>query len=584
MDILLKEYIENIQLSKNDDENIIQINKFINYIKNINITDDICVELMSYENINELIEIIINNNIKITNKNINKLIKHYCHNLEYETKEIFETTNEIDGYEQYIKEIKQYKLLTSAETKELCKKIKENNDEKDKEKLINSNLRLVVYIANKFVNRGIGIKDLIQEGNIGLIKAADTYDCEKGFEFSTYAACCIKNSIRVCIRNTNRNIRIPSYMIDKLNNYCKQKKELEKEFGRNLTITELSECLSMTIGEINQYEQLLNDTISLNTIDTDNEKKELEDYIASDEESIENQIDKKELKELLEQIMKKILTPREISVLNKRFGLENEKQYTLRELGEMYSVSGERIRSIQEKALKKLRKCNEIEDLLIYLENPNTKNKKIKKYNTDISTINEKYIFSDEYKEILRFKKENLLKFKKEEILKKEQEEITRIYQNKTENKEENKNKKIKTSIYRLLNMYTKKQVDNAIEKLSDRDKKIIKIKYDDNQYYSDEYNSEISYYFYHTVLKNLKQNLINEKISYDKRIEIYQKIDNLILLTRYSKYVNVLSYKEKISILLKLNMIDEIYISKEEINEIINNIEKETKNKQRKK
>ena len=392
MNTLIKNYIKNINISINDNQNINTLKIFLTYIKNQDIVIDETLydELIRIEEIVELLEKTIKSNITINDSEVKRIIDYYCKNIEYQyLKEEYEYSCEVDGFKQYIKDISKYKLLTQEETIELFKNIKINNDETAKEKLVLSNLRLVVTIAKRYYGKGIELLDLIQEGNKALIKAVENFNYDKGYRFSTYAFCCVEDKIKTAIRTQNRNIRIPLYMLDKINNYKTQKQKLIQSYGRNLNIEELSEYLFIPISEIKQYEFFLNDTISLDLSYGNDKENKLEKYIPSSDESIEEKLDKDELKNELKTAMNKLLTEQEIDILKKRFGFDCERVYTLKELGKKYSVSCERIRHIQDKALNKIKNSSYRNILIEFLNNTFTESKINKlesikiKYNQD---------------------------------------------------------------------------------------------------------------------------------------------------------------------------------------------------------
>ncbi len=274
-----------------------------------------------------------------------------------------------DILQMYLKDIGKTKLLKRKEEIALGKDIVEGNEKislEAKKKLVQSNLRLVVSIAKKYTGQGVLFMDLVQEGSLGLIKAANRYDYSKGFKFSTYATWWIRQTIVRAIANNSKVIRVPVHMIDKIRLVKKAMFELSYQTGKEPTIEEISEKLRMPIKQV----QVAIDTIKLEPISLDTpiaENLALEDYIPDENySSPENNTQSSMLKMDINKILKE-LSNKERKIITHRFGIDGGKPKTLEELGKEMGFSKERIRQIEAIALKKLRTLNNINHLKEYL-------------------------------------------------------------------------------------------------------------------------------------------------------------------------------------------------------------------------
>lgn len=239
-------------------------------------------------------------------------------------------------------------------------------DKQARSEFIERNLKLVVSIVPNYLSSGMSLMDLIQEGNIGLIKAVDKYDVTLGYRFSTYAVRWIKGAIEKAIKNKGRNIRLPIHVHRKLIDYQKAKCNLEKELNRKISLDEISKNLNIKYEEVKKLELLSEDTISLNSLLYHKENVELEKFL-SDFNSPEEIFTCSNLsQEIYELMIKCKLDDREIDILNRRFGLNGNSVMTLEGLSKMYHLSIETIRQIQIKALNKIKKSNYINDFVIY--------------------------------------------------------------------------------------------------------------------------------------------------------------------------------------------------------------------------
>ena len=278
----------------------------------------------------------------------------------------YEGINIDDPVRMYLREIGRIPLLTFDQELELAKEVLEGNEE-SKQKLAESNLRLVVSIAKKYVGRGMLFLDLIQEGNMGLIKAVEKFDYTKGFKFSTYATWWIRQAITRAIADQARTIRIPVHMVETINKLIRTSRHLLQQLGREPTPEEIAEEMEIPVEKVMEIQKIAQDPVSLETPIGEEDDSHLGDFIQDDDSPAPHDSAAYTLlKEQLEEVMG-TLTPREAKVLKLRFGLEDGKARTLEEVGREFEVTRERIRQIEAKALRKLRHPSRSKKLRDYM-------------------------------------------------------------------------------------------------------------------------------------------------------------------------------------------------------------------------
>ena len=272
-----------------------------------------------------------------------------------------------DPVRMYFKEIGKVTLLSAEEERDLAIRI-EQGDEEAKKKLCESNLRLVVSIARRYLNRGLSFLDLIQEGNLGLIKAVEKFDYTKGYKFSTYATWWIRQAITRSIADQARTIRIPVHMVETINKLIRISRQLLQEYGREPTSEEIAKEMGISVEKVREIKKISQDPVSLETPIGEEEDSHLGDFIPDEDipspvEAAAYSMLQKQLREVLD-----TLSEREKKVLILRFGLDDGRPRTLEEVGREFNVTRERIRQIEAKALRKLRHPSRSKKLRDYLE------------------------------------------------------------------------------------------------------------------------------------------------------------------------------------------------------------------------
>ncbi|MBX9771335.1 MAG: sigma-70 family RNA polymerase sigma factor [Candidatus Obscuribacterales bacterium] len=286
---------------------------------------------------------------------------------EEETVEVPEAAFTEDSVRLYLREIGRVKMVKPDEEIELARQIAKGDD-KAKKKLIQANLRLVISIAKKYVNRGLPFQDLIQEGNVGLIRAAEKFDHTKGFKFSTYATWWIRQAISRGLADKSRTIRVPVHMVESINKMKKTSARLAQELGRKPTEAELSSAMDLPVNKIKEIIQADREPISMEMPLNRDEETYLGDLIEDNESArpdstTEEELMRQDLNRMLSQ-----LTPRERDIMHLRYGLEDGRQRTLEEVGRLFNITRERVRQIEHKAFRKLRQPAWSSKLAGYLE------------------------------------------------------------------------------------------------------------------------------------------------------------------------------------------------------------------------
>ena len=328
--------------------------------------------VLDADGIDDLLERLTDGGISITDKDGNPSSKYVVEAPKPEelTDEELLGSNSAkvnDPVRMYLKEIGVVPLLSNEEEKELAIAV-ENGDLEAKQRLAEANLRLVVSIAKRYVGRGMQFLDLIQEGNMGLMKAVDKFDYSKGFKFSTYATWWIRQAITRAIADQARTIRIPVHMVETINKLVREQRNLLQELGQDPTPEQIAERMDMTPDKVREILKIAQEPVSLETPIGEEDDSHLGDFI--EDEVIENPVDyttRVVLREQLDEVLD-TLTDREENVLRLRFGLDDGKMRTLEDVGKVFNVTLERIRQIEAKALRKLRHPSRSKQLKDFIE------------------------------------------------------------------------------------------------------------------------------------------------------------------------------------------------------------------------
>lgn len=366
----MKEHLENlVEMAKKNDNTLIDT-EIVNYFvgkPDITLTTDIMTKIFDYldehhvavlsetEDDDEILDDMILEDAEDADIDIEKIDLSVPDGVSIE-----------DPVRMYLKEIGKVPLLTAEEEIELAKRM-EAGDEKAKQKLAEANLRLVVSIAKRYVGRGMLFLDLIQEGNLGLIKAVEKFDYEKGYKFSTYATWWIRQAITRAIADQARTIRIPVHMVETINKLIRESRQLLQELGREPLPEEIAERMGISVERVREILKISQEPVSLETPIGEEEDSHLGDFIQDQNvpvpaEAAASNLLRDQLNEVLD-----TLTPREQKVLRLRFGMDDGRARTLEEVGKEFQVTRERIRQIEAKALRRLRhpsKSRKLKDFL----------------------------------------------------------------------------------------------------------------------------------------------------------------------------------------------------------------------------
>lgn len=365
-----------VELKGNDRlQKLIEEGKRAGFLTYEQIHESLGHEDLDSEQVDDLLQVFTDEGIRVVDKEEDAAIEGFDEE-EVDVKDLEAAEHELlemegmpldDSVRMWLREIGKTPLLTMAEEIQLAKRI-EAGDEESKGVLTEANLRLVVSIAKRYSGRGMSFPDLIQEGNIGLIRAVEKFDYRKGYKFSTYATWWIRQAITRAIADQGRTIRIPVHMVETINRLVKTQSQMLQDLGREPTLDEIAREMGITAERVSEIQRIAPEPLSLETPIGEEEDSHLADFVEDQEavspaEAASSTI----LREKIEDALNK-LTPRERDVLKMRFGLEDGYSRTLEEVGRYFRVTRERIRQIEAKALKKLRHPSRSKKLRDYLE------------------------------------------------------------------------------------------------------------------------------------------------------------------------------------------------------------------------
>ena len=482
-----------------------------------------------------------------------------------------------DSLNDYLREISVYPLLSLEEEKDLFDKYK-NGDMEAKEKIINSNLRLVVHIAKMYLNKGLTLDDLVQDGNLGLIKAVEMFDQEKGFRFSTYAFWWIKQAVTRAIADKGREIRLPVHVVESITKYKKAVKKLTDKFHRNPTYEEIAEEMNLTLQKVMYLHKHQYEIISLSAPVGEEKDSELGYFIPSDEDGPEEETFKKLLPEEMKEVLDNSkLTDRELFVIRYRFGFVDNKEHTLEDTGKILHVTRERVRQIEAKSLRRLSKLRAMQKMAWWVKEDGNSS------------------HTPEYYSIPRRPKEDslyqlLFRYKKEEI----DYAITRLRPDEKELVEARFGKDLKTpNINELTKAETSRLFRVIIPKMekilysitrsrnnSNREtanpsvltqKKMVLCNYLENgsspntvDFSKNGLNDlELGY-----VIGVLKVKLESTDNNYKR--EAYLQLMNFLYSNEFSEMLDSLSVREAVLVVLKTGLVNEKYYTNEDLTSIL--------------
>lgn len=438
----------------------------------------------------------------------------------------FDSSSDLDIVSLYINELNA-PLLSEDEEKALLVKIKQG-DMKAREKFIESNLRLVVSVAKKFLGRGVSFLDLVQEGNLGLMKAIDKFDLSYDVRFSTYAVYRIKMFVSRAIADQSRNIRVPISRQDELYSYMTKIDNLEKKFGMNLSVDEISMMLGKSVDKIRELESLKNDTVSINALVGKDNDTELGEFLSTSE-SIEDEVIDSFLPEQIMELLKKSkLSEREKDVLLSRFGIGRSHVWQLKELSKKYGVSKAWIGQVELNALEKLRHLKSIEQFSVYMDNP------------DLA---------------LR----NLEEFRKKP--------------EKRERRKTGKRGSLLKSIYEYFDDFSREDVDSVLDDLNEFDKNLVFLRYGedlDNPVSTTLFGEEETKKFYGALVPRMRKKLYalqeeakpNNKNNIKQDVFLTESLVTELNRDEYTKLIQILKKPDVIGVMTGLSMKEKIIVS----------------------
>lgn len=438
----------------------------------------------------------------------------------------FDSSSDLDIVSLYINELNA-PLLSEDEEKALLVKIKQG-DMEAREKFIESNLRLVVSVAKKFLGRGVPFLDLVQEGNLGLMKAIDKFDLSYDVRFSTYAVYRIKMFVSKAIADQSRNIRVPISRQDELYSYMTKIDNLEKKFGMNLSIDEISMMLGKSVDKIRELESLKNDTVSINALVGKDNDTELGEFLSTSE-SIEDEVIDSFLPEQIMDLLKKSkLSEREKDVLLSRFGIGRSHVWQLKELSKKYGVSKAWIGQVELNALEKLRRLKSIEQFSVYMDNPDLALRKL------------------------------------EEFRKKPE---------KRERRKTGKRGSLLKSIYEYFDDFSREDVDSVLDDLNEFDKKLVFLRYGedlDNPVSTTLFGEEETKKFYGALVPRMRKKLYalqeeakpNNKNNIKQDVFLTESLVTELNRDEYTKLIQILKKPDVIGVMTGLSMKEKIIVS----------------------